>query len=607
MADRDFKYWAFISYSHKDEVWAKWLHSALETYRIPRQLAGRETERGKVPNRLAPIFRDRDDLAGDSDLSSRITKALNQSRFLIVLCSRHAARSKYVNEEIATFKSIGRARKILCLIVEDDATSGVEDSISECFPPALSAGGDQIQPIAPDARKDKDGKTNAKLKLIAGILGVDFDELRKRERRRRRRQVAWRAAVALMTAAIIAITYVGSADAGLGVPGAERIRGMLDGREASVLRPVPRDDRIRNSAARQRRMLEADMQSARTASGLMFDTLKDRKSSSSWTTAQTLTALFHCPDCDAKKMVPSLIAILKSDDPSGDEWMRDILRSWTGEPSPAMPAMWTAASVAIALGKQDLLVGDDRALALRRFDELQAHLIRYRADNTGGWNMFANQIDPSRHEVYPTVLALLVLLETRRAGLPWDGTLEQRDALLKATAQWLINAYDDKASPPGWHDSSASTDMVFDGLTLQVFAQLLRAQDEADVRLPENILNEIPRRLEDCVSRDFTYPIGSAAYATPAKDFTGREYTARQSIGFLWYPWAIDGAVRWLERANREGRPMQQRVRVRRALGHLVVDLGDESAARASSSWIYIGAETLFGLSAVSPQGTGLH
>jgi len=30
--EQEFKYRAFISYSHSDEVWAKWLHKALETY-----------------------------------------------------------------------------------------------------------------------------------------------------------------------------------------------------------------------------------------------------------------------------------------------------------------------------------------------------------------------------------------------------------------------------------------------------------------------------------------------------------------------------------------------------------------------------------------------
>ena len=55
-------FWAFISYSHRDEQLVRRLHRALETYRVPKPLAG--TRRGGVvlPRRLTPIFRDRDEL-----------------------------------------------------------------------------------------------------------------------------------------------------------------------------------------------------------------------------------------------------------------------------------------------------------------------------------------------------------------------------------------------------------------------------------------------------------------------------------------------------------------------------------------------------------------
>jgi hypothetical protein len=36
----DFPYRAFIAYSHHDDPWAKWLHRALETYRVPGRLVG---------------------------------------------------------------------------------------------------------------------------------------------------------------------------------------------------------------------------------------------------------------------------------------------------------------------------------------------------------------------------------------------------------------------------------------------------------------------------------------------------------------------------------------------------------------------------------------
>ncbi|MCZ6830962.1 MAG: TIR domain-containing protein [Gammaproteobacteria bacterium] len=42
----EFKYKAFISYSHADEKWARWSHRALESYKPPKHLIGTETRMG---------------------------------------------------------------------------------------------------------------------------------------------------------------------------------------------------------------------------------------------------------------------------------------------------------------------------------------------------------------------------------------------------------------------------------------------------------------------------------------------------------------------------------------------------------------------------------
>src|SRR5262245_34796756 len=95
----NYKYWAFVSYSHSDEEWAQWLHNSLETYKVPKKLAGRQMPLGAVPCRVYPVFRDRDELPGASDLGDNIRQALSQSRYIIVICSPKAAISKWVNEE----------------------------------------------------------------------------------------------------------------------------------------------------------------------------------------------------------------------------------------------------------------------------------------------------------------------------------------------------------------------------------------------------------------------------------------------------------------------------------------------------------------------------
>jgi len=208
----DFRYRAFISYSHQDKSWAAWLHKALETYAIPKRLVGQSTAAGVIPKRLAPIFRDRDELASATDLGRKVNEALAQSANLIVICSPRAATSRWVNEEVLAFKQIGRSESIFCLIAdgEPNASSLPGREAEECFAHALrfkiDADGQltdrPTEPIAADARPGKDGKTNAKLKLIAGMLDIGFDALKHRELQRRNRHMAALATLALIVMAV---------------------------------------------------------------------------------------------------------------------------------------------------------------------------------------------------------------------------------------------------------------------------------------------------------------------------------------------------------------------------------------------------------------------
>ena len=221
----EFKYWAFISYSHADKKWGDWLLSALDTFKVPKPLAGAESRSGEaLPRRIFPIFRDREELPTSSDLGSMITQALQQSRCLIVICSPRAAKSHWVNQVILDFKRLGGAERILALIVdgEPNAADGkpgfsVE---AECFPEAMkyALGADgtldknqPTEPIAADARPGMDGRTNAKLKLVAGILGINYDDLKRREERRRRRQqrivVTVSTALVLSFASLAAVAF----------------------------------------------------------------------------------------------------------------------------------------------------------------------------------------------------------------------------------------------------------------------------------------------------------------------------------------------------------------------------------------------------------------
>lgn len=190
------QYAAFISYSHRDERWARWLQRALELYRVPKRLKGTAGEHGEIPARLRPVFRDREELPAGADLSEKIQSALRQSRFLVVVCSPAAASSSWVAQEILEFKRLGGASRVLSLIVDGEPGSGGDE---ECFPEGLRFQLDEqgalsdlpAEPIAADVRPGKDGKSLARLKLIAGMLGVGLDDLRRREQLRKQRNLAY--------------------------------------------------------------------------------------------------------------------------------------------------------------------------------------------------------------------------------------------------------------------------------------------------------------------------------------------------------------------------------------------------------------------------------
>jgi tetratricopeptide (TPR) repeat protein len=199
-ASRGQHYFAFLSYSHRDEAVAKWLHDELEKFRVPFYLVGKLTEHGPVPRRLTPIFRDLHELAASDDLGSEIREAIAGSRFLIVLCSPAAAQSRWTNAEIEAFKRARGEDCILAAIVagEPFASDIPGREVEECLPPALRYHYDRrgkrtnkrAEPLAADLREDGEARRLGFLKIVAGMLGLGLDDLVQRETLRRQRRLA---------------------------------------------------------------------------------------------------------------------------------------------------------------------------------------------------------------------------------------------------------------------------------------------------------------------------------------------------------------------------------------------------------------------------------
>ena len=212
---QDYRYDAFISYRHvePDRSHAKWIHKALETYRVPASIVKINKEKG-IPSKISRVFRDEEELPACSDLSSEITKALDESRYLIVICSPRIVSSVWCDAEVKRFRELGRHDKIIALLTEGEPHESFLPSLCEIRKEIVKEDGSKveeietIEPLAADIRPRsdisvKESKNLAKLRILSTLLDCKFDDLRRRELKRRQKRMA----LALSTAVVLLIAF----------------------------------------------------------------------------------------------------------------------------------------------------------------------------------------------------------------------------------------------------------------------------------------------------------------------------------------------------------------------------------------------------------------
>ena len=257
-------YFAFLSYSHRNQPMAEWLHQALERFVVPSHLVGRITDHGSVPRRLTPIFRDLNELPASDDLGGEIRAAIAGSRFLVVLCSPAAARSRWTNAEIELFKRVRPDGCIFAAIVDGEpfASDLPSREDEECLPKALRFKYDRrgrqtthkAEPLAADLRGTGEVRRLGFLKLVSGMLGLGLDELVQRDTIRRQRRlaaVAGGSLVGMLIATGLAVTAIQARDAARDQRReAEGLVGFMLGDLKNRLEPLGRLDVLDSVGAR---------------------------------------------------------------------------------------------------------------------------------------------------------------------------------------------------------------------------------------------------------------------------------------------------------------------------------------------------------------------
>lgn len=187
------KYDAFISYRHleKDMKIAVKLQRLLEKGKI------RDENTGKKRN--IHIFRDQSELPTSDNLQQEIRDALENSRFLIILCSSETKKSDYCMEEVRYFRALhGNTNiHILPVLLEGEPEEVFPEELMFAERQIIDDEGnsriirEEIEPLAADVRSDsvfgmlKKLYATEYMRLQAPIMDMPYDKLYKRKLRER--------------------------------------------------------------------------------------------------------------------------------------------------------------------------------------------------------------------------------------------------------------------------------------------------------------------------------------------------------------------------------------------------------------------------------------
>jgi WD40 repeat protein/uncharacterized membrane protein len=191
----------FISYSRKDKAFARRLDKALRDYQPPTDLP--------VPQRHLKVFLDEEDFTG-VEYRESVGRHLKASSKLIVLCSPHARKSEFVNDEIRRFAELNELRNIIPILVSglpnNEADAAQQDQLA--FPATLCEL--MEMPLAIDFRgldPTKDKVTTGAFHgpwytTLANLYDTSRDQIEQREKKREARR---RRTISSIVGGIIAV------------------------------------------------------------------------------------------------------------------------------------------------------------------------------------------------------------------------------------------------------------------------------------------------------------------------------------------------------------------------------------------------------------------
>ncbi|MBE7031882.1 MAG: TIR domain-containing protein [Ruminococcaceae bacterium] len=186
------KYYAFISYSHKDSSFARRLHRRLENYNISTITGSEDRDQ-----RLFPICRD-ETAFSSGNLTDIIYEKLDESKKLIVICTKTAANSEYVCEEVRYFVKHYGIENVVPVVAEKYSS---EAERMEMLPGILKDYADTKLAVY----RYEGSWRQMFLKIVSGVLNVSYETIAKRDEQMRKKQIIIRTALFAIIAVILSL------------------------------------------------------------------------------------------------------------------------------------------------------------------------------------------------------------------------------------------------------------------------------------------------------------------------------------------------------------------------------------------------------------------
>lgn len=409
---------------------------------------------------------------------------------------------------------------------------------------------------------------------------------------------------------IAALTLL-AIDGGLDVPGARSIRRALERRGCSLAAWPKSPETVQVAATSMTNRLSKVITERKGGTepkpwaGWIHPDPPDaapRANHDYWAHAQASAALAiaHAADrrlgADPSELISVMMASVTTDQTSRklgwvhNEGERSIL---------AQPILWLG--IAAARYQQiDPRAAEQGNVGTAEFwAEIDAMLAPFYHD--GKWNQFLDQEDEQLASVYVSSLALEYLVERWRSDRQ-TASGRKLDRRLAATFEWLQRQYVNKAEAlkeglgdVGWREGKANG--FKDALSLEVFAAMLLADSTGDPRLRilDDDYQELSTALVDWTENGVN---ASGYYKVSVKDpgAAGSLLVYDKFITYVWYPWAVQCATRWLRTARDHGADEGTIRLIRGRLGRLIVGRREQVVTESGSSWTFLASEHLYGL-----------